>query len=158
MLFLLSCASFSQGEIEQNEISRPFITDGCTGWIDGTRNYDWSHCCQKHDLQMWAGGSKENRKAADRELKQCIKSNSNGFHAFVMATGVWIGSLSPIKIESKKWGNAWGKNAGYFTLSEEEILMLENSMYSDQTHYSNEEIVEFIDELKELNSLDRNNQ
>ena len=158
MLFILSFTSFSQGELEQKEVSRPFITDGCTGWIDGTRKYDWSHCCHKHDLQMWAGGSKANRKAADRELKQCIKKNSNGFHSFVMATGVWIGSLSPIKIQSKKWGNAWGNNAGYFELTREEIKQLEDSMYAYQTHYSNEEIMKFIEELKELNSHDKNNQ
>lgn len=159
--FVFSSCLFAGGTPQKDtelKIERPFITDGCTGWIDGTRKYNWSHCCQKHDLQMWAGGSKENRKKADHELKSCIKEASNGFHAWVMGAGVFIGGLSPIKIESKKWGNAWGKNAGYFTLDEEQIRMLEDSMFSDQTHYSNEEILKFIQELRELNSPDRNNQ
>ena len=158
--FLFSSCSFAGGgdfnSIEY-KIERPFITDGCTGWLDGTRKYDWSHCCHKHDLQMWAGGSKSDRKKADRELRSCIKKNSNGFHAFVMGAGVFIGSLSPIKIQSKKWGNAWGKNAGYFELTNEQIIDLENSLFADQTHYSNEEILDFIAELKELNSLDKSN-
>lgn len=159
--FLFSSCLFAGGVAQEDtevKIERAFLTDGCTGWIDGTRKYDWSHCCEKHDLQMWAGGSKENRKKADKELKACIKEASNGFHAWVMGAGVFIGGLSPIKIESKKWGNAWGKNAGYFELTPEQIIDLENSLFSDQTHYSNEEVLEFIEELKELNSLDKNNQ
>jgi len=140
------------------KIERPFITDGCTGWLDGTRKYNWSHCCHKHDLQMWAGGSKNNRKMADRELKSCIKKASNGFHAFVMGAGVFIGGLSPIKIQSKKWGNAWGADAGYFQLNADQIRDLEDSLFSDQTHYSNLEVLKFIEELKESNLQDKNNQ
>lgn len=159
--FMASSCLFAGGGPQKDyevKLERPYITDGCTGWLDGTRKYNWSYCCKKHDLQMWAGGSKENRKKADKELKACIKKKSNGFHAWVMGAGVFIGGLSPIKIESKKWGNAWGKNAGYFQLNEDQIKDLENSLFTDQTVYSNEEVMEFIEELKELNSLDKNNQ
>ena len=143
---------------DEATLSRPFITDACTGWANGTSKYDWSHCCEKHDLRFWAGGTKHQRTAADNELMSCIEEASNKFHAKIMRAGVFVGSLSPIKIESKKWGNAWGEQAGYFELNTRHIDELEDSLLNNQTHYNKEEVKNFIKALREASSLDKNNQ
>ena len=47
-----------------------------------------------------------------------------GVIAAVFFAGVRVGSLSPWKLPSKKWGNAWYDQAGYRSLSEDELAEL----------------------------------
>jgi hypothetical protein len=123
MFFLLSSISFAQ-------IERPFVTDSCTGYPEGTKKNPtlWEDCCKTHDLYFWAGGNKSQRKTVDKELRSCIKSKGGKFHATIMYLGVSIGGLSPIKFGGKQWGNAWGKKTRKTKLSEPELAELKHSL------------------------------
>ena len=106
--------------------TRPFETDGCTMSPDGTpsRPELWKECCVAHDLKFWGGGTKEERKEADSALKGCVKEKAGAAIANIFFAGVKLGSLSPIKLSSKKWGNAWYERAGYRKLEDNEIHQL----------------------------------
>ena len=72
MVFVLSIkASFS--------ISKPFITDGCTFFIDGIPNTttQWKTCCIKHDFRYWVGGTSKIMDYSDQELSRCIRTKTN---------------------------------------------------------------------------------
>ena len=88
---------------------RPFQTDGCTRFPDGRPDHQklWRDCCVQHDLYLWAGGSKEERLAVDRQLKECVISKGAPVPAWVMYLGVRIGAQSPVRYKEMEWGNAW---------------------------------------------------
>lgn len=107
---------------------RPFETDYCTGFPEGTRsNPDlWKHCCIEHDLHFWAGGSIQARRRADRRIKECITEAGAPGIGKLMYLGIRLGALSPFKIKKKKWGNAWVDGRGdRHSLTEADILLLE---------------------------------
>ncbi len=109
-------------------ILRPFETDYCTGFPEGTRNEPglWKHCCIEHDLHFWAGGSLQARRRADRRIQECIREAGAPGIARLMYLGIRIGALSPFKIQKKKWGNAWVDGRGdRHSLTAEDILLLE---------------------------------
>jgi hypothetical protein len=88
---------------------KPFLSNGCTGFPDGTKEnpMQWRHCCVLHDLAFWAGGCSQFREQADLELKRCVADTGSKFTAFLMYLGVRIGAHSPIKIKGEQWGNGW---------------------------------------------------
>jgi hypothetical protein len=47
-----------------------FTTDGCTLSPDG----NWFDCCLEHDFAYWKGGTSEERKAADKKLRECMRA------------------------------------------------------------------------------------
>ena len=151
-ILLLPLFGFAKGE--EMELSHPFKTDFCTGWLDGTFEYDWSECCLKHDLAFWAGGTLEDRNAMDKNLRQCVRDKANDFYATIIYFGVRAGRYSPVKLESKKWGNAWGKEFTKRELTTREIQQLENSLrYHPDLPLSEREIDQFILRLEQRNSL-----
>ena len=100
---------------------RTFESDLCTMFPNGK----WGHCCFEHDLHYWAGGTKERRNWADRELRQCVRDTGKKRIAEIMYWGVKLGRLSPVKLKSKRWGNAFlGKRKRYKQHSYEEILII----------------------------------
>jgi hypothetical protein len=111
---------------------RPFETDGCTAWREGTiaNPKQWRHCCVKHDLRFWAGGTSPGRPAADLELRDCVAATGARLEAITMYLGVRAGSYSPRKFAGKQWGNAWSAkrtrttplDSGEIDLLEREIL------------------------------------
>lgn len=105
---------------------RPFETDGCTMSPDGTpaRPGLWRECCVAHDLKFWGGGTEGQRHEADRVLKACVKEKAGATIANIFFAGVRLGSLSPVKLPAKKWGNAWYDRAGYRELPATEIYQL----------------------------------
>ncbi len=105
---------------------RPFTTDGCTLSPDGTprRPKLWRHCCVAHDLRLWGGGGKPAHVDADKKLKACVASVAGKRTAEIFFAGVRIGKLSPWKIPSMRWGNAWPGRAPYRQLSPLEIQLL----------------------------------
>ena len=105
---------------------RPFATDGCTLSPDGTlqRPNLWRPCCVAHDLRLWGGGTQVQRDDADRKLRTCVKELAGSTIADIIWGGVRAGTLSPIRIPSKVWGNAWYDRSGYRELSQHEIQLL----------------------------------
>src|SRR6478752_8077576 len=57
---------------------RPFTTDGCSDFPDGTPEHptEWQHCCVAHDIAYWAGGERERRVQADAKLRDCVMQSA----------------------------------------------------------------------------------
>jgi hypothetical protein len=102
---------------------KPFASDGCTGFWDGTPKHPllWQHCCIAHDLFFWAGGVESARDAADFQLRQCVEETGSPLIAALMYFMVRTGSHSPWKINGMQWGNAWSDELIYRPLSQAEI-------------------------------------
>jgi hypothetical protein len=101
-----------------------------------------------HDLRLWAGGTRKERRHVDKLLRQCVKDKGGKMHGLIMWLGVRIGSLSPFKIPGKQWGNGWGKKNRKKKLSDLEITKLEESLRKD-SELSVDEIDSFIKELRD---------
>jgi hypothetical protein len=79
----------------------PFKTDGCSMWP----NSKWVDCCVEHDIHYWCGGSSEERRRADRELRDCVRDYASRT-ASVMYVGVRIGG-GPCQPFPWRWGYGW---------------------------------------------------
>lgn len=90
---------------------RPFVTDGCTYWPEGTRAEPnlWHHCCVDHDLALWAGGTPAERLATDLRLRDCVAATGQPEQAEIMYLGARIGARYPFK-NGMQWGNAWSQH------------------------------------------------
>jgi hypothetical protein len=110
----------AQISLQPNKL-KPFTTDGCSVWIDGTVSepYLWRHCCVAHDKAYWVGGTELERTKADEDLLVCVsdvssKAMGNYMHFFVSAAG------GPFMMTPYRWGYGWdflerGKPRGYKT-------------------------------------------
>ncbi len=100
---------------------RIFKTDGCTLSPDGPPDQPklWRSCCVQHDIAYWKGGTKEERTAADDNLKSCIekKTERKGV-ASLYHSGVQL-SGSPKLKQPWSWGFGWLNNTEYERLDEE---------------------------------------
>ncbi len=103
-------------------IAHPFVSDGCTGFPDGTVKDPvlWKECCFEHDLHYWAGGSHTSRDKTDLRLRECVREKGEPIIAQMMYLGVRIGGYNPRKIKDKQWGNAW-EYPGYSKLLPEQV-------------------------------------
>jgi len=61
-------------------------SDWCTMWPDTWREYDYSLCCQQHDLDY--ANPFITRWDADVALLICVKNSSQPFLAVIMFIGV----------------------------------------------------------------------
>jgi len=78
-----------------------FTTDGCTHWFDNS----WTACCVAHDIAYWCGGGEEDRKEADRLLRQCANQKRPFLGDFLYASvRVWG---SPWLPTPWRWGYGW---------------------------------------------------
>ncbi len=121
---LLGICSFSFAE----EI-RPFESDGCSMFPDGTFEEQnlWLECCIEHDYQYWKGGTYEQRKKADNDLKLCVANVGQTKTAELMLAGVRVGG-SPYLPTRFRWGYGWPWPRGYSELNAvEQELIDENS-------------------------------
>jgi len=81
---------------------KPFTTDGCSMWPDS----DWGHCCVEHDIEYWCGGSRTDRSAADRRLRQCLADNGNPAMGVIMQIGTRTGGFAVLPLPWR-WGYGW---------------------------------------------------
>jgi hypothetical protein len=93
-ILLISTKAFAVGQLS------PFQTNGCSFFPEGTIEQKnlWHCCCVVHDFEYWAGGSAQDRAAADQRLFQCIQNKSE-FAAMAAYVGV--------RSNPRRWGNAW---------------------------------------------------
>lgn len=126
ILILLTALTAHAALAQNNEIIRPFATDYCTAYAEGTREKPdlWKHCCVEHDLYFWAGGSRDDRKATDLRLKHCVESTGQVRIARLIYAAVSLGGSSPIRFKTKEWGNAFEKRERYLSLTTEETSLL----------------------------------
>ncbi|MEO6049942.1 MAG: hypothetical protein ABIP78_01240 [Pyrinomonadaceae bacterium] len=67
-----------------------FVSDGCSLFPDG----NYRACCVEHDKAYYFGGTKKERKAADRLLRDCVRAKGHRFLAPAMYIGVRIGGVA----------------------------------------------------------------
>lgn len=67
-----------------------FKSDGCSLFPDG----DYHDCCVEHDKAYYFGGTKQERKAADRQLSNCVRAKGHKFLSPLMYLGVRIGGVA----------------------------------------------------------------
>jgi len=101
---------------------KPFTSDGCSQFPDGTLNEKnlWCGCCITHDIAYWQGGSRQQKKQADEALRSCVlNSTKNSLLAETMYIGVRLGGL-PIFPVWYRWSYGWEYGRGFQALKQEE--------------------------------------
>ena len=109
---------------------KPFTTDGCSLWIDGTPEQPnlWRHCCVAHDLDYWQGGSEAQRKQSDERIQACVKqAQGTGMANYIYTNVRWGGS--PYWYSNYRWGYGWDYFDGVWprgykvpTVAEQQLL------------------------------------
>lgn len=95
LLIVLVCATallisaFGQ-TVPSPEMPSDFKSDGCSLFPDG----NYRNCCVEHDKVYYFGGTKKERKAADRQLRACVRAKGHRFLAPIMYLGVRIGGVA----------------------------------------------------------------
>ena len=119
--FLLAVFLLTAGPAHAAEQLKPFTTDGCSEFPNGTPKQKdlWLTCCIAHDKKYWAGGTRDERLLADRELKACVESVGEPAIAALMLAGVRVGG-SPALNTPFRWGYGWPFGRGYQALTPEE--------------------------------------
>lgn len=94
-IFILTGSSaFAVGQLS------PFQPNGCSFFPEGTpkQKNAWHCCCVVHDFEYWAGGTAQERVAADEKLFQCMQNKSD-----VAAVVAYVG----VRANPRRWGSAW---------------------------------------------------
>lgn len=78
---------------------RVFRHDGCSLFPDGS----WGHCCLRHDMAYWCGGSFLDHIQADYDLAECV----GGELGVLMLLGVRAGGWSWVPAPTFRWGYGW---------------------------------------------------
>jgi hypothetical protein len=86
----------------------PFVNDGCSAAPD----LDFRSCCEAHDRVYYQGGTREQRRQADRELRQCIRTKGHRILDDIYYLGVRIGGV-PWLPTSWRWGFGYPYNEGH---------------------------------------------
>ena len=122
-IFLLG-ASFSSSE--EVRTLTPFTTDGCSWSPDGNLRSPTKYleCCKLHDFEYWMGGTRAQRKKADKDFRQCLRTvgASHPVHTLyyraVRANGGPRGC-------SFCWGYGWSpRTRGYAPFTPEEMSQI----------------------------------
>ena len=127
---LLGCASpFS---FPTNKL-REFTTDGCSMAPNGTLAHPTSllKCCVEHDYLYWKGGSADERKQADEDLRSCVSKAETPALGKLYYSAVRVGGSSVFKT-SFHWGYGWTQLRGDKVLTQSEAdQVLEQSKKID---------------------------
>ena len=112
-----------------HESIRPFTTDGCSAFPEGTAAHKtlWLECCIAHDKAYWLGGTYTERQQADKNLQTCVAQVGEPKVAALMRAGARVGG-SPYWPTSFRWGYGWSWPRGYRTLSPEELAQEEQML------------------------------
>jgi hypothetical protein len=123
MAFICNQKTFSQ--IYKSNHLKPLKMDGCTFFIDGTKSSPkaWLHCCNMHDIEYWAGGTKQDQLDSDNRLSECVRKSGHNIYSKIMYLGVRLGHYSPIK-NKMKWGWGWNNKAEFFIRSKEDDQLI----------------------------------
>jgi len=123
LLLILLSVNVLAGELAS------FTTDGCSVVADGTYEAKrlWKSCCVTHDYAYWQGGTSEQRRTADAELRSCIVNLGKKRTAALMHFGVRLGG-SPYFPSAYRWGYGWPYYRGYGELSLEELEQVQEKL------------------------------
>jgi len=101
---------------------KDFASDGCSLFPDGTTRHraQWCDCCFAHDIAYWRGGTEDERKKADEELRNCVRQRTGSTAmASLMHEGVRKGG-HPAFPTWYRWGYGWTYGRGYKPLTGKE--------------------------------------
>ncbi len=128
LTFMLGACLLSSPISVADEL-KPFMTDGCSLFPDGTLKQHtlWLNCCTAHDLAYWRGGTYEDRQIADRALMQCVTNVGLPLLANLMLKGVRIGG-TPYLPSNFRWGYGWDYPRTYAVLTQTEDLEVQRQM------------------------------
>jgi hypothetical protein len=93
-------------KIEKDPPKKPFVSDGCTGWVNEWKGTSIYPACFLHDLKYWAGypGEKVERLVADAELMiDVARLLDSTKMAELMYHGVRLGGNEKLKC-AWSWG------------------------------------------------------
>lgn len=103
LIAIFVCGSVSYSQLASNEIlPSGKKSDGCTLIPDG----DIKPCCLVHDREYYYGGTRDERRASDKKLFNCIK-NKEGLEHKIFAPFIWLGVRIgglPFLPTSFRWG------------------------------------------------------
>ena len=135
---------------------KPFASDGCSLFPEGDLQNSklWCSCCLVHDLRYWIGGSKNKRKNADLELKECVyQKTNNAALAQTMYLGVRTGG-KPHFPTWYRWGYGYDYGRGYKEPSLDEWMDIKEQIAGYQlTNHSFEVCKEYIPAPTDLISV-----
>lgn len=120
-IYVLSFLLLTTGCATASEIYE-FKSDGCSLFPNGTLKDRtlWCDCCFKHDIAYWRGGSRVERKEADKALHACVlERTKNIILADMMYNGVRFGGSASFPMWYR-WGYGWKYGRGYQPLTDEE--------------------------------------
>jgi hypothetical protein len=84
------CISIFSQTAPDRVMPADFKSDGCSLFPDG----NYRECCVEHDKAYYFGGTKEERKAADRQLCDCVRAKGHRFLSPIMYLGIRIGGVA----------------------------------------------------------------
>lgn len=83
--------------MKKEEEIKPFTTDGCSGGMSYIwkllfkTKTPWEDCCVDHDKPYHTGGTKEERKTADKKLCECVTEKGYKVLGWIMEKAVRVG-------------------------------------------------------------------
>jgi hypothetical protein len=105
-----------------------FSSDGCSGLMSWTwwtltgHGPPWEGCCVVHDFRYWQGGTRRDRREADRALRECVLAKAQDYAligcflvrclAWLIWAAVRIGG-GPHLPRTYRWGFGWRYPRGY---------------------------------------------
>jgi hypothetical protein len=90
----------------------PFTTDGCSGGHSARWRFffgvapPWEGCCIEHDKLYWQGGTREERRAADRAVLACVRKIGHPVWGLLIWAAVRVGG-HPLLPLPWRWGYGW---------------------------------------------------
>lgn len=123
---------------------RPFKSDGCSLYPDGSisNRKKWVHCCEAHDLRYWTGGTKQERLAADKQLRECVVATGERIQAEILYFGARTNG-GPSFPTNYRWGFGWSSPRPYGPLTPQETNLIQ-SMYPGYPYLNFMDPVEFV--------------
>ncbi len=106
-LLLVAFAGASSGQrSDTRKLPDNYVSDKCTWFPD----CDYGDCCSEHDKAYFFGGTRKERREADRRLYECVKGKGRGFVAKMMWVGVRIGGAGFLPTRFRwGFGEDWAK-------------------------------------------------
>lgn len=99
LLAVILCASMVGQTVDVRQLPADYVSDGCSMFPD----CNYRECCVEHDKTYFFGGTKKERREADRKLYECVRGKGRGFIAKMMWVGVRIGGVGFLPT-SFRWG------------------------------------------------------
>lgn len=104
--FAVSIGAQSVGE---RDLPADYVSDNCSMFPDG----DYADCCVEHDKAYFFGGTKAERRAADKKLYQCVRAKGHKYISGMMWLGVRIGGVGFLPTPFRwGFGKDWRKPTG----------------------------------------------